>query len=281
MESLRQKLFGSVTSFTDKLNEFISGSYETQKTDASGDHQIVTNTPNITDRLQGKQTESYAVKKDTPVPLAPKPFVAQTYNQDTKPNTPTIATPRPETGFNKLRAGIDHLMNQPVPLQKATVVDSGPSLPPKVEQQPIVEPKDNHEVFRKGILYNENRGAIQAGKDPYQSVGPTGDIGKYQASPATISAWSKPWLGKKYTAEEFKKDPTAQEKFFTEFTKVKEKYGVSNEDAAIMWHRGWGILGYKGTFEEKKQKLHEYLSSIRNDAESKAYLKTFREGTTT
>ena len=279
MESLRQKLFGATTSFADKLHEFIAGSYETKKLNDT--QSVVTDTPNIIDRIAGKQKQEYVVKKDQPVPTMEKPFV-QDYNQNIQPDTPAIATPRPETGFNKLRAGIEHLMGQTYQSQPAMVAQSQPTATaPTLPKQEPVPKEDIHARFRKGILYNENRGAIQAGKDPYQSVGPTGDIGKYQASPSTIAAWSKAWLGKKYTPDEFKKDPQAQEKFFEQFTKVKEKYKISDEDAAIMWHRGWGVLGYKGTFEEKKKQLKKYLDSVRNEDLSQSYVQSFKQGADT
>ena len=169
--------------------------------------------------------------------------------------------------------------------QVASVVNAAqPQIPPVVEE-PIVKEaapleKDN-ELFRKGITYNETRGVVAAGKDPYKAIGPTKDIGKYQVSPSNLSAWSKSWLGKKYTPEEFKNDPEAQEKFFTEFLRVKDKYDVTNEEAAIMWHRGYGVLGFKGSFEEKKQQLKKYLNEVRNEDKSVAYVNSFKEGTST
>ena len=139
--------------------------------------------------------------------------------------------------------------------------------------------KERNSRFIKGILYNENRGAIASGADPYQSVGPTGDLGKYQTSPTTLSDWSESWLGRKYTPEEFIADPDAQERYFDEFLKVKEKYNVSDEDAALMWHRGWGVIGTGKSKKEKEAALKEYLDRIREDDISQNYLNSFAVGT--
>lgn len=143
--------------------------------------------------------------------------------------------------------------------------------------------KSNFDVenFRKGIVYNEVRGAIGAGLNPYEVVGRTGDLGKYQVSPDSLESWSKIWLGKKYTPEEFKKDPQAQESFFGQFIKVAERLKLSPEQAAIAWHRGWGLLGIGEKGVERDQAFIQNLNAKMDEEISQKYLKSFKEGTST
>lgn len=295
MESLRQKLFGGAKSLRDKLAESITGSYEVKK--LNEDTNYVTDTPNILERIGGQRTESYPVKKQEPRPLDTS-MPIMSYDTERASEVEKPMKPRKENLLNKLRDKVEDVFDGdgqqaaviealPPGAQKIDAEDSAPegSNVERINGELITSPKEariyDAEKFRKGIVYNENRGAIAAGKNPYESVGPTGDVGKYQASPATIAAWSKPWLGKKMTTEEFKKDPDAQERFFNEFINVKNKYDVSDEDAAIMWHRGWGVLGFNESFEQKKKRLEEYLNDIREEDISQNYLRSFKEGTST
>lgn len=293
--SLRDKLLPK-GSLRERLSELVTGSYEVSKLE--GRPEVVVNTrPNIIERLQGERASEFAVNPDDMAKYNDKKY--EPFNPEpVKPvSDEKLLKPRKQTLFNKLRAVIEDALDgedQMAAPVAASNPEPEPTTPesegkpeqkletPDVEDKPVeTNQQEARERFRQGIVYNENRGTIAAGKDPYQAVGPTGDVGKYQASPATIAAWSKPWLGKKYTVEQFKNDPEAQEKFFEEFLNVKERYGVSDEDAAILWHRGWGVLGFEGTFEEKKQRLDEYLNEIRDDKISTAYRQSFIEGTTT
>lgn len=129
------------------------------------------------------------------------------------------------------------------------------------------------DVFTKGIAYNESRGA----SDPYKAVGPTKDLGKYQASPDTLKGWSKAWLGKSYTPEEFLSDPDAQEKFFGEFVKVAQRLNLTHEQAAVAWHRGWGELG-RGDKKTRDTRFLERLNAMMDEDISQAYLQSFGQG---
>lgn len=136
------------------------------------------------------------------------------------------------------------------------------------------------DVFDKGLLYVENRGNMDKGDEIYKTVGEqTGDLGKYQVKPATLKDWSKSWLGKEYTPEEFLNDPEAQEEFKNQFKSVAERLDLTPEEAAITWHRGFGILGSgEGTREERDKKFRKYLENVMKEDESQEYLNSFREG---
>jgi len=132
--------------------------------------------------------------------------------------------------------------------------------------------------IRAGFIQSENRGARDRGENLYESVNPdTGDIGKYQVDPATLKKWSKPWLGKTYTDEEFKKDPDAQERFMDEFEAVVRRYKLSPEEMAVAWHKGWGAIGFSNmTFEEKKKDLMDSIEEHKGEA--KEYIRQFLIG---
>lgn len=131
--------------------------------------------------------------------------------------------------------------------------------------------------LRAGFIHSENRGANAQGKNLYEEIGVTGDLGKYQTSPQTLKEWSRPWLGKEYTPDEFRKDPEAQETFMDEFEAVVRRYKLSPEEAAVAWHKGWGAIGFpRMSFEEKKKKLIESIKS--NVGEAKEYIKQFLIG---
>lgn len=131
--------------------------------------------------------------------------------------------------------------------------------------------------FAKRIVGVENEALV--GNEPamYKSIGETGDLGKYQASPATVATWSKAWLGKKYTKEQFLNDPKAQDAFFNEFNNVVEKYKLSPEEAAVTWHRGWGDLGQKpkDKTKTKEQVFRDGLAEAMKDPENQRYLGKF------
>lgn len=112
--------------------------------------------------------------------------------------------------------------------------------------------------------------------DPYKTVGVTGDIGRYQVSPQTLEAWSEPWLGKKYDQESFMQNPQAQDQFFTEYMNVADKYQLNPEEAAIVWHRGWGVLGDQANKPKRGQLMRQYVDGLMQDPNSSGYLNTFR-----
>lgn len=130
--------------------------------------------------------------------------------------------------------------------------------------------------IRKGFVYSENRGAQAEGKDLYKVIGVTGDLGKYQVKPQTLKDWSKAWLGKEYTPDEFLKDPEAQEEFMNQFEAVVNSYNLTPEEAAIIWHKGWGVLGDQKPRAEKEKALKAHIESKREEASG--YVKTFQEG---
>jgi len=130
--------------------------------------------------------------------------------------------------------------------------------------------------LRKGFLHAENRGASASGEDVYKVKGVTGDLGKYQVKPQTLKDWSGPWLGKTYSPKEFLNDPKAQEEFMNQFLAVVDAYELSPEDAAIVWHKGWGVLGDNRPRDEKKKALRKHIEANRETASE--YVKTFKEG---
>ena len=136
--------------------------------------------------------------------------------------------------------------------------------------------EESKQDLRKGFTYVENRGAVSKGENVYEVKGVTGDLGKYQVKPQTLKEWSGPWLGKTYSPEEFLKDPDAQEKFMDEFLAVVDSYKLTPEEAAIIWHKGWGVLGDQKPRAEKEKALKKHIESKRGEASE--YVKTFKEG---
>ena len=106
------------------------------------------------------------------------------------------------------------------------------------------------------------------------TVGITGDLGKYQVNPKSLKDWSKLWLGKKYTPEEFLNDPEAQEQFFDEFLNVAERYNLTPDEAAVSWHRGWGELG-QGQRSTKEKRFRNRLTQMMTEETSQRYLEKF------
>jgi hypothetical protein len=148
-----------------------------------------------------------------------------------------------------------------------------------VKEEVISAPDPKHDMIRRGILYTENRGAIAAGEDPYKSIGVTGDLGKYQVKPETLKDWSRGWLGKEYTPEQFLNSPKLQEEFMNQFLAVVDRLGLSPDEASMAWHKGWGELGTG----DKKTRDARFLKGLRArmkeaEADENSYLNTFRKG---
>lgn len=155
--------------------------------------------------------------------------------------------------------------------------------------------------YDDAVIYNENRKALAQGANLYEITGVTGDLGKYQVNPANLNTnFTKVWLGKNYTPEEFKKDPEAQEKFYKMFKeKIAKRYRLTPEQALIAWHQGWGLVGsdnefdivdrkivekkdkkgkpIRATYQYKREKFIANLDDkIKNDKESQRYLNEVR-----
>lgn len=143
---------------------------------------------------------------------------------------------------------------------------------------PLQEPSFDREDFKRRITYNETRHM----RDPYraksdiQHLNGTHDWGKYQANENTIKEWTGPWLDKQYDVESFLNDPDAQDRFFEEYMNVAEAYKMKPEEAAIVWHRGWGVLGNQETKAQRPQLLREYIDRQMADPENYKYLNSFR-----
>lgn len=134
-------------------------------------------------------------------------------------------------------------------------------------------------TFTQKIIEAENRGARDRGENMYAVKGVTGDLGKYQVSPQTLATWSGPWLGNTYTPEEFLADPEAQEEFFSQFVSVAERLNLSQDEAAIAWHRGWGELGSGESRETRDRVFRESLTKRMQEPVSQEYLRKFNSAT--
>lgn len=132
--------------------------------------------------------------------------------------------------------------------------------------------------IRNGFIHSENRGAASSSKDLYKEVGVTGDLGKYQVKPQTLKEWSVPWLGKTYKKEEFLNDPKAQEEFMNQFEAVVKAYKLSPEDAAVIWHKGWGVLGDQKPRSEKEKLLRQHIEEKKKDPNVQEYIRQFKIG---
>jgi len=152
--------------------------------------------------------------------------------------------------------------------------------PDKEELETAKKEIEKNNKIRNGFIQSENRGSRDRGEDLYKSVNEkTGDVGKYQTWPPTIKAWSEPWLGKKYTVEEYKNDPEAQEKFMDEFLDMADRYGLTPEESAIIWHKGWGTLGFGSkSSEQKKKDLREHIEKQKQDPDVQEYVNQFLIG---
>lgn len=139
----------------------------------------------------------------------------------------------------------------------------------------LEETKDlSSDNITKGIIANESRGH----PDPYSAVGRlTGDLGKYQVHPDTLKEWSKPFLGKILSKKEFLKNPEAQETFYRKFRELIDPLNLTDEEAIVAWHRGWGKLNSTDPSDTQKSTFRNNLKKKMSEASSTSYLKTARE----
>lgn len=132
----------------------------------------------------------------------------------------------------------------------------------------------NRQDFANRIVNVENERAVATSTSPYEIIGVSGDLGKYQVNPEVLNDWSEAWLGKKYSEQEFLNDKQAQETFFNEFMNVAEKYNLTPAEAAVTWHRGWGELG-TGSKETREQRFRDQLNKMMKEQSSQYYLTKF------
>jgi hypothetical protein len=112
MGSLREKLFGKAASLRDKLSEAIVGSYEVKK--LNDEQNVVTDAPNILERIGGKRTEEYVVKKNEPIPeqqMPPTQTLDPEFAETKIESLPEIQKPREESLLNKVRAKIEDVFD--------------------------------------------------------------------------------------------------------------------------------------------------------------------------
>ena len=139
----------------------------------------------------------------------------------------------------------------------------------------VKTPTLDRQDFTNRIVNVENEQAVATSTDPYPIIGHTGDLGKYQVNPASLKDWSKHWLGKTMTPQEFLKDPKAQDKFFNEFMNMADKYKLTHDEAAVAWHNGWGQLGTN--LVDKEKRFRDYLRNAMQTPENKRYLELFNK----
>lgn len=106
--------------------------------------------------------------------------------------------------------------------------------------------------------------------NPYTAVNDknkngTADYGKYQVNEQTLKTYSKKFLGKEVTPEEFLKSPELQEKFMENAIKHLRTLGAKSLDAfLILWHKGWGDVSTKRLQRLKVDAgVRKYLSNRR------------------
>lgn len=88
------------------------------------------------------------------------------------------------------------------------------------------------------------------GSGDYGAIGPLtkGDraYGRYQVMGANIPEWTRAALGRQMTADEFLRDPAAQDAVFAHrFGGYVDRYG-NPQDAATAWFAGPGAVGKQG-----------------------------------
>lgn len=166
-------------------------------------------------------------------------------------------------------AGTGGLLQRIKQRQKQKKQEKLPSVPQEITKQ------FNRADFSQRIVGVENEGELARGENVYKTIGITGDLGKYQVNPQTLNDWSKIWLNKEYTPQQFLNDPEAQEKFFNNFLDVVERLKLTPEEAAVTWHLGWGELGTGEPREVRDKKFREALQQRMQTEKAQNYLNKF------
>jgi hypothetical protein len=120
------------------------------------------------------------------------------------------------------------------------------------------------EEIKNDIAHRET-GIVQGNKYSFSRTNKNGseDLGKYQVNTDTLKTYSKKFLGKEVSKEEFLSDPNLQEKFFAKAIMHLVKLGVKNYDTLLaLWHKGWGDISSKRIKELLKDEgVQMYLNN--------------------
>lgn len=105
----------------------------------------------------------------------------------------------------------------------------------------IKNPNDPNEMsierIKNEIAFRESG----ISKQPYSTIGPTKDLGKYQVNPQTLASYGKQFLGRDILPQEFLANPDLQEKFMDNAVQHIGSLGAKSLDAYLaLWHKGWG-----------------------------------------
>ena len=121
----------------------------------------------------------------------------------------------------------------------------------------------NPERIKNEIAFRESGTSTT----PYNTVNSkTNDYGKYQVNKQTLADYSKKFLGKVVSVQEFLKSPALQEKFMEEEIRHLQSFGAKSLDAfLILHHRGWGDVSAKR------------VSALKQDPEVKHYINNKRK----
>lgn len=155
------------------------------------------------------------------------------------------SSPMVATGANVLLGGIGNLAKKATsyPVQKAGYLTMLSNLPSQE-----LTPSEQQDVISqmKPIIASVE----SAGSGGYTAVGPKFThqiqgrpyedqaLGKYQVLKSNLPEWTKKYLGRELTPEQFLKDQNAQEKVFEgAFGELVRRYG-NVKDATSAWHSG-------------------------------------------
>jgi hypothetical protein len=153
-----------------------------------------------------------AIVRPPPIPAAAPPV---------QPPAPTVTWGLPPT---QRQAGT----------QSVTIGPSGQVGPTPAQGDPMLQ------------YANAIKSIESAGSGGYSAIGATHPklgraLGAYQVMEANVGPWTEEILGKKMTAEEFLKDPAAQDAVFRgKFGQFVQEYG-SPQEAASVWFTGQPI----------------------------------------
>jgi len=107
-------------------------------------------------------------------------------------------------------------------------------------------------------------------KEPYTAINEnengTTDYGKYQVNEKTLSHWSKRFIGREITPQEFLRSPKLQELFIDKAIKHLGTLGAKSLDAfLLLWHFGWGDISSARVRKLKSSIAgQEYLNNRRD-----------------